>query len=368
MIYFIIILVAIICSGMTAAKKNEFIDNYCSPKNTATINGIFSVLIFLSHAIGYTFWIDKSDPSNEPYFVLKAFLGQLIVVTYLFFSGYGIMESYKKKGRDYIKALPVHRLFKTWLHFAIALIPFAVVFFGLFKREKTPVQILLAFVGFDAIGNSNWYMLVTFVLYIIVFLSFIWFKKAQVAPAVLTCILTVGFMLLLNTFKEPLLDMNKSFGMHWYNTILCFPVGMLFSVVKPLVDKIVMKNDVLWFTGFFGSLLLFFYFSQHRYDRILTHSLFAIFFATTVVLLMMKINIRSSILDWFGEHIFSFFILQRIPFMIFMYLGLNKNYALFIILSFFATVFLSVIFDEAMAKLDSFLFKKRPKKKELKAE
>jgi hypothetical protein len=82
---------------------------------------------------------------------------------------------------------------------------------------------------------------------------------------------------------------------------------------------------------------------------------------------MMKINIRSSILDWFGEHIFSFFILQRIPMMIFMYFKLNRNYALFVILSFFGTVFLSVLFDAAMDKLDSVLFKKRPKK-ELKAE
>ena len=367
MIFFLVILVAIICGGMTAAKKNEFIPNYCAPKNTATINGIFSVLIFLSHSMNYTYWIDKTAPLNEPYFAFKAFMGQLVVVTYLFFSGYGIMESYKKKGRDYIKSIPVQRLFKTWLHFAIALIPFAFVFLGMYEREKSPLQILLTFTGFEAMGNSNWYMFVTFALYVIVFFGCIWFKKANAFPAILTTVLTVGFLLVLHINKDYLSSINTSFGSHWYNTVLCFPAGMLFSVVKPIVDKILMKNDVLWFTGLFGSAMLFFYFSGHRFDRIMAHTLFGIFFCTTIVVLMMKINIRSSILDWFGEHIFSFFILQRIPMMIFMYFKLNRNYALFVILSFFGTVFLSVLFDAAMDKLDSVLFKKRPKK-ELKAE
>jgi hypothetical protein len=139
---------------------------------------------------------------------------------------------------------------------------------------------------------------------------------------------------------------------------------MLFSAVKPLVDKILMKNDVLWFTGFFGSFMLFCFFSQPQYrgTRVLYHSLFAIFFCTTIVILMMKVNIRNSILDWFGEHIFSLFILQKLVFMIFTYLKWNTNYVFFIIISFLATMFLCVIFDEAMAKLDSFLFKKRVKK------
>lgn len=361
MIFFIVILIGIIFNGMTAAKKNEFIPDYCSPKNTAAINGIFSVLIFLSHATAYTYSARVSVWS-DPYFDLRTFLGQLVVVTYLFFSGYGIMESYKKKGRDYIKSIPVHRFFKTWLHFAIALIPYSYVFLEMFQKEKTPQQIALAFVGFETFGNSNWYMFVTFALYIIVFVSCIWFKKASIVPAVLTTILTVGFVFVLNTYREPLSAMNATFASHWYNTVLCFPAGMLFSVVKPLVDKILMKHDVLWFTGLFGSFMLFYYFSQHRNDRILYHSLFAIFFCTTIVLLMMKVNIRNSILDWFGEHIFSFFILQKLPFMIFMYLKWNVNYVLFIIISFFATVFLCVIFDEAMAKLDSLLFKKRVKK------
>ena len=53
MIIFIIILLAIMCSGLTAAKKDDFFRDYMAPKNTATVNAVFSVLIFLSHAVTY---------------------------------------------------------------------------------------------------------------------------------------------------------------------------------------------------------------------------------------------------------------------------------------------------------------------------
>ena len=109
MLVFIFILIALICSGLSVAKKNEFYSDYCSPKNTNTINAIFSILIFLSHAVTY---VKLDGVLDGPYFEFRSFLGQLVVVTYLFFSGFGIMESIKKKGIPYVKAMPVQRFFK----------------------------------------------------------------------------------------------------------------------------------------------------------------------------------------------------------------------------------------------------------------
>ncbi|MBR0534805.1 MAG: hypothetical protein IIX14_00345, partial [Clostridia bacterium] len=63
------------------------------------------------------------------------------------------------------------------------------------------------------------------------------------------------------------------------------------------------------------------------------------------------------------EHIFSFFILQRIPMLIVREFGLARNSYVFIILSFFGTVVMCMFYDEAMARLDKIVFKKREKKK-----
>lgn len=353
MIFFIVILIAIIISGMTAAKKGEFFEDYCSPRNTGTINGIFSILIFISHAVYY---VKPDGVWDEPYFALKAFLGQLVVVSYLFYSGFGIMESYKKKGTPYIKAIPVHRLFKTWYHFAIVIVMYAIVSIGIRGLEYSPKEIILAFTGYTTLGNSNWYMFVIFALYVIVTVALLVFRKSKVLGV-------AGVFILTGLFAY--WEIKVGLGSQWYNTILCFPAGMVFSLVKPYLDKVLMKNDLVWYGGFAALIVVFGFFSQNRTESLMFYYLFAISFAGVITVMMMKVQIRSTILDWFSQHIFSFFILQRIPMLLLRHYGFAKEPYFYIIMSFFLTVVMSMFFDAAMDKLDSVILKPR-KKKEIK--
>lgn len=350
MLVFVLLLAFLICSGLTVAKKDEFFRDYSSHENTNTINAIFSVLIFLSHAVTY---VELDGVLDLPYFEFKAFHGQLVVITYLFFSGFGIMESIRKKGTAYVKAMPVNRFFKLWYHFAIVILLYTVVALVAGKNYSVS-RWLLSFTGFKSIGNSNWYMFVTFVLYIIVIVSFLIFRKSNKTALACVGVLCIGFVLL-----EKKLD----FSMMFYNTVLCFPLGMLFSAIKPYLDKIFMKNDLIWFTGFSACIALFAYFSQNRNQNFLFYVLFTFFALAIIVLFMMKVNIKHSVLDWFSQHIFSFFILQRIPMILLKSFGYNKDGYFFVIVSFFGTVFLSVIFDAFTNRLDSIIFKNR---KELK--
>ncbi len=367
MIIFILILVAIMCSGLTVAKKNEFFEDYMSPKNTSTVNAIFSVLIFISHATNYIGNENLTSALDEPYVSLKVFLHQLVVVTYLFFSGYGIMESIKKKGTSYVKAMPVHRLFKLWYHFAIVILMYTVLRVGIQGIKYDIGHYLLSFIGYTTIGNSNWYLLVTFALYIIVICSFLIFRKNKILATALVCVLSFLFIVF---------ERKMGLATQYYNTVICFPLGMIFSLIKPYVDKILMKNDLIWYTGFVGSVAVFSYCSIHRHDLIsveggklvkeiasfVSYELFISFALVMLVIGMMKINIKSTVLDWFGEHIFSFFILQRIPMLLLRHLGFADNNYTFIIFSFFGTIVLCMFYDEAMARLDRIIFKKRVKK------
>ncbi len=349
MLIFVLILGAVICAGMTAAKKNEFFSDYCSPKNTSTMNAIFSVLIFLSHAVTY---VNLSGALDGPYLSFRKFLGQLVVITYLFFSGYGIMESIKKKGTDYVKKMPFHRLFKLWFHFAIVLVMFTVVSVGVRGLEYTPMHYILSYTGLKSLGNSNWYMFVTFAMYVIVIISFLIFRKSKALGVGCVVALTTVFVIV---------EIKAGLQTTFYNTVCCFPAGMIFSLVKPYVDKILMKNDIIWFTGFSVCVLAFAYFSQNRNETFWHYMLFVLFAMAVIVTFMMKVSIKSSILDWFGQHIFSFFILQRIPMILMKHFGFNKEPYFFIIVCFFGTVFLSVIFDAFTDKIDSFIFKSRKK-------
>ena len=48
MLLYVIILLILVVGGMTAKGKNEFFTDSLCPKNTSTINAIFSVSLFCS--------------------------------------------------------------------------------------------------------------------------------------------------------------------------------------------------------------------------------------------------------------------------------------------------------------------------------
>ena len=349
MLIVVILLIAIMCSGLNVCGRNEFYEDYASHKNTTTVNAIFSILIFLSHAASY---VDLNNTFDQPYLDIRRFLGQGVVVTYLFYSGYGITTSILKKKYEYVKARSINRLFKTWLHFAIIIVMYIVL--ALFtKADYSLDRYLIAFTGLRSIGNSCWYMFVTFALYILVIIGFSIFKTSQKLGFVATVLLIIGFVYI----EKNVMKLDVIF----YDTILCFPLGMIFAMVKPYIDKILMKNDIIWTIALCGIFTLFMYFAQHKRDTLNHLIIFYGLIPVVITVLMMKVNIKSSVLDWFGSHIFSFFMLQRIPMRLLYYAGYNGNSYLFIAISFLASVVIATIFDECMIKLDKVIFKKKAK-------
>lgn len=343
MIFFLVIIIAIIFYGMQVKEKDRFHTDYCSKKQTATVNAIFSLLIFLSHSAQYT---TLGGPLDEPYLAFRKYIGQIVVASFLLYSGFGIMESINKKGSSYAMDIPKKRFFRLWYHYAIVVAMFIIV--GLiFKRHYELKDILLAFTAYTSVGNSNWYLFVTFAMYIIIFVSFFVFRKNKY--------IAVGAVILL-TGVFAAVEYKAGMGTRYYNTIFCFPAGMVFSLLKPYIDKIVMKNDTLWSCGFAVLFAAFYIASRHRGSSFV-FNIFAILAVAMIMMINMKVKIENPILDFFGNHIFSFFILQRIPMIILSQLGLSKHKYVFIIASFIATVCIAPIFDNLMAKLDSKIYK-----------
>ena len=95
MIIFIVILV---CICIWNIKFSRFWEDYLSLDTTTSIKGIFAVIILYSHLSGF---IQLSDGWYDQSFkLLLNYMGQLMVVMYFFYSGYGIMESLKVKKGD----------------------------------------------------------------------------------------------------------------------------------------------------------------------------------------------------------------------------------------------------------------------------
>lgn len=345
MIFILIILIAILFYNIKVTPQGEFHTDYSSPKQTATINAIATLLIFFSHASQY---VKLDGFLDEPYLAFRKYIGQLVVASFLFFSGFGMMESIKRKGTPYVKSIPTKRFFKVWYHFAVALILYIIV--GLvFNRGYSISQTLLAFTGYRAIGNSNWYMFVTFAMYIIIFLAFMIAKKSNTLGVILVFAFTLGF-----AFLEYKIGLEQ----RYYNTIFCFVFGMMFSLIKPYFDKLVMKNDLIYVISTAFIFLAYFIFEHYRGKNVVTHNAFAIFAVVLIMMINMKVKIGNPILDFFGSHIFSFFILQRIPMIILNEIGFSKNKYSFIIVSFVATIVLTLVFDTIMDKTDKLIYKR----------
>lgn len=264
-----------------------------SINQTTCINGIFVVLVFLSHFRQY---VDVSTiPYCWPYVFLQSHLGQLIVAPFLFYSGYGIMEQIKTRGKSYIDDIPRKRVHKTWLHFSLAVVLFLIV--SCFMDEHYPFsQIILSFFAWESIGNSNWYIFAILFLYIATYLGFKITTNRRIS-IVLVILLCCSYIVAMHYLKD---------GSWWYDTILCYPAGMVLSNNKERI-----KKSLNIYTPFILFLItsIFYIFK----GNLIAHELLAIIFCLDIVLITTFIKIENSILLFLGKHTFEIYILQRIP-------------------------------------------------------
>lgn len=94
MIVYLLLLAIVSSSGMRVVRWNE---QYVGRYQTTCIKGFFIILVILNHANGYL--IRSGNTFDLLYFFITSHIGQLMVVMFLFYSGYGIMESYKKSDK-----------------------------------------------------------------------------------------------------------------------------------------------------------------------------------------------------------------------------------------------------------------------------
>lgn len=339
MFFFVLILLLLIFNSARIAPANKFAQDYLSRENTNAIKGIFVILIIFSH---YSQYVTLAGPYDEPYLILQKYLHQMVVAMFWFYSGYGIMESITKKRFQYVKSVMTKRLPMVLLNFDFAIVLFLITGYIL-GRSFNMKTILLSLIGWSSVGNSNWYIFVTLVLYVLVFFSFYllkWFDKKQgiYAGAVLMTVLSVVFIYIMMKMGRPT---------RFYNTTILFSLGIWYSLLKTKIEAVVMKND---FTYALAAVLLsgiYFWAYKIRWEKgIEGYTIWAVAFTLMIVMISMKFTFCNNLLVWFGSHVFSVYILQRIPMMLLVRIGLAKsNKYVFLIVTIVLTIFMAMIFD-----------------------
>lgn len=310
-----------------------FNQDYLSKDKTNSIKGIFILLIVLSHALpdirgsGYGF-----DSLGDNLFVsCLSRLSQLLVVMFLFYSGYGVSESFKRKGKEYVHTFLQKRILTTLLNFDVAVLVFIVL--GLFLSSTLTVkQCVLSLTGWESVGNSNWYIFVILLCYLMTYLVMRLPISKSGNRVILLFAMSLGSILLLACFKED----------WWYNTLLCYPLGFMYSSLKEPVESFIKKH--YWIV----LLVVIMLFAMTRFSPAdslgISYNLMSMLFAIAVVIVTMKVGVGNPPLRWLGKNLFPIYIYMRIPMIVMDHKWsgfVGTQPALFIIVSLIVTLLIT---------------------------
>lgn len=340
MVIFLVALATICLYGIRFKGKEGF-DDYMSPQKTGSIKGIFVIIVLFSHIRQYIAY--DPSPFNAPFQHFLWEVGQLMVVAFLFYSGYGITFGLKNKD-GYAKTLPKSRILKVFIHFDIAVLLFWVT--GLALGKNYPIKrVLLSLIGIDALGNSVWFIFDIIIIYFLTFIVFTFAKKHMIAGTAVLTLLSIGATVAIYLWKK---EQNW-----WYDTIMCFPLGMWYALAKPHIDKALLKSPAKWAVSTAVTLAAFLtlhHFSGDSYRIVFIFE--SIVFALLISLISMRVSINNGILQWFGKRVFGIYILQRIPMLVLYHYGAQEKAFLFAAASFALTIIMAEIFERLMDKLD----------------
>lgn len=326
--------IAAACLFRIRVHVKGFHAGYLGRESTSCIKGIFVLIVFYSHLVTYT----QVLPHDMLIYQVRSYLGQLMVVPFLFISGYGIFEQNKRDG-DYYKRIPQKRVLMTLFHFITVVIIYGLIQLLLGKRYALSAW-LLSFVGWSSLGNSNWYIFAILCLYALVYLCFAVFQTGK--SRCLSVLLFSGLLALCLAKVRP---------SYFYNTMMAFPAGMVWSYYKGHIDEVCSdgKRHLALLVLAIGVLLGL---SAYRSDGDWYYQLLSVAFAAAIVLISMKIELRSPILKWVGDRLFWVYILQRIPMLVLKRIGYDSHPYRFALVAFAVTIALSAVFDYAFKAID----------------
>lgn len=337
-----IVLLLVLVVGLAGLRPRKN-GSPLSPEQTGAINGFFVLMVFLRHTVDY---IDLGA-GDQIFKLVNKRLDQLIVAPFLFYSGYGVCCSIQKKGKRYVNQLPKNRIFKVWLHFALAV----VLYHGLalyLKKDYPASRIALSYTGWESIGNSNWYIFATLFMYVATWLSFSIFRKRHLLAAFALTAMALGYILLMPKAGK---------GLWWYDTALVYPAGVFYGLYGSRLEKSLRKIlRPVAFVAMGGCFVACYLLRQ----ELLWRELMAVTFALTIVFGTLMFKVGNPVLKFLGKYTFEIYILQRLPMILLK--GRFSNQYVYLAVSFVATVLIAMAFKAMLDLLDRLLFRKGEKK------
>lgn len=259
--------------------------------DTYSLRGIAMLMIIIGHAYNgypktnagfyYPGWLDCLHME------LWAAMG---VSVFFFLSGYGMFLALdRRQGKIDFKYVlsKVKRLFVPLLvYWAVELITLLI-----FNRQELTTHILREMITFSMHPDlENWFFKVIVPAYIIMFSLFMT-RIANSVRVIVLFVLSVICMLILG---------KAGFGLWWYNTIFCFPVGALVAHRKDMFEKLPPAAVCLACVTCMVSIFLF------HFNSIVFNAIAPFLF----IYLIRMVNINNKLLTFIGVNSFLFYFIE----------------------------------------------------------
>ena len=315
-------------AGSVWFGRGRWNEENISLSQSKTIQGIMALGIALHHMAQKT--CAPFHPAAYTVHGLDFFvqIGYPMVAVFLFCSGLGLYRSFRGKP-DYLKGFFRRRILPLIIAFYLS--EFLHTGIRLLMGQKMDALTVLWYLsGLHMANYYSWYLIVIPFFYLIFWASFRFCRREGAAIAV------VFAFSLLYTLAGAMIDHQDDWWMRgewWYNTILLFPLGLLFGKYSDRILRVFRKG--YWFALPFslaGTILLFqqseylndhswgFYGEfgrdplkvQHRLMSAGLQWLVCIFFVAFLLLLTMKVKQGNRILTWLGSRTLEFYLVHGI--------------------------------------------------------
>ncbi len=314
LIYFL--LGALLFWGSKCCFKGEWNEEYTSLRQTKMLEGAAALGVVLHDAAqktcapwrpSYTI-VHGLDPFVEP--------GYVFVAVFFFCSGLGLYKSVKTKP-DYLKGFFRRRMLPVIVAFYLSEWIYLLIRLGMGEKMGT-ADILWYLSGLRLANMNAWFMVVLPLFYLFFYLAFRFCRRDGAA------IVWVFIGVMLYTVGCAFVDHQDVWwirGEWWYNSVLLFPLGMLFAKHEGALTGIIRKRYILWLAAGILALIAVWTLSDiavarwgyygenwrdplrvlHRLGSAASQWLVCIAAVSVCMLLLMKVRFGNRALGWLGK-------------------------------------------------------------------
>ena len=321
LVYFLLGL--LVFFGAQYAGRKEWNEDWTSLKQTKILQGITALFIALHHMGQKT--CASWQPMRYRVHGLDVFvpLGYLFVGVFLFCSGMGLYKSLHSK-QDYLKGFFRRRILPIIIAYYLSEFIYTVVRLAMGQKMFT-AELVWYLSGLHMANGNAWYVVVIPFFYLVFWAAFRFCKREGTA-IFWVFLFTLGYTVLgasINHQNDWWLQ-----GEWWYNSIILFPVGLLFAKHEERITGFLKKRYMFWLILFFAGTILLFrqseWFNLHFWNyytygplkipkRLACAGfqwLATFFYVGFCFLLMMKVKLGNKALAFLGGITLEFYLMH----------------------------------------------------------